>query len=201
MAAGATIGRDDLQAGADKLANLGLFSKVQYHFTTVESGVKVTYDVADAPSAVPLSFDNFPWFSDEQLKAELKRAVLLFDGRAPQNGTLLDAMSNVLGNLVQSRGVLAHVTHQVTNSPVTDESVQQFHVEGAEMAIQSLEFSDPLATNDRGIQDRLSDIVGKPYSRNLIELFEFEQVRPVYLSHAFLRDSIWRAKLQISWRQ
>ena len=40
---------------------------------------------------------------------------------------------------------------------------------------------------DRAVQQRLSDLIGKPYSRSAIEIFEFEQVRPVYLSRAFLR--------------
>jgi outer membrane protein assembly factor BamA len=33
----------------------------------------------------------------------------------------------------------------------------------------------------------LPDLIGQPYSRSKIEIFEFEQVRPIYLRHAFLR--------------
>lgn len=62
----------------------------------------------------------------------------------------------------------------------------QFHVEHAGVNIASVEFSDPLAQSDRGVQQRLGDVVGQQFSRTLVELFEFEQVRPIYLSHAFL---------------
>src|ERR1700733_9850237 len=95
LRAGTTINRDDLQGAADKLAALGLFSNVQFHFATVESGVRVKYEVADVPE-VPVSFDNFPWFTDDELTAALKPTVLLFDGSAPQKGTILDAMSSAL---------------------------------------------------------------------------------------------------------
>ncbi len=53
--------------------------------------------------------------------------------------------------------------------------------------VQAVEFSDPLAKSDPRIQDRLVDVVGQPYSRSKFEIFEYEQVRPVYLAHAFLQ--------------
>src|SRR5271156_3074582 len=36
---GATVGRDELQGAADKLAALGLFANIQYKFSTVGDGV------------------------------------------------------------------------------------------------------------------------------------------------------------------
>ena len=182
---GNIITREDMQAAADKLAELGLFSNVQFHFTTVESGVRVTYEVADAP-AVPVSFDNFPWFTDAELTAALKRTVLLFDGSAPQRGSILDAMSGTLEKLVQGRGVLATISHSLVNVPFAGQRVQ-FRVVDADITVKSIEFSDELATNDRAVQQSVSQLIGTAYSRSAIELFEFEQVRPIYLKHAFLR--------------
>ncbi len=182
---GNIITRDDMQAAADKLAELGLFSNVQFHFTTVESGVRVTYQVADAP-AVLVSFDNFPWFTDAELTAALKRTVLLFDGSAPQRGSILDAMSGTLEKLVQAHGVLATISHTLVNFPLGGQRMQ-FRVVDADITVKSIEFSDELATNDRAVQQSASQLIGTAYSRSAIELFEFEQVRPVYLTHAFLR--------------
>ena len=62
----------------------------------------------------------------------------------------------------------------------------QFRVVGAELTVKSIEFSDALATNDHAIQQSAAELIGKPFSRSTVELFEFEQVRPVYLAHAFL---------------
>ena len=182
---GNIITREDMQAAADKLAELGLFSNVQFHFSTVESGVRVTYEVADAP-AIAVSFDNFPWFTDAELTAAMKRTVLLFDGSAPQSGSVLDAMSGTLEKLVQAHGVLATVSHTLVNFPLGGQRMQ-FRVVGADITVKSVEFSDDLATNDRAIQQSVSQLIGTAYSRSAIELFEFEQVRPVYLTHAFLR--------------
>ncbi|MDE3170252.1 MAG: hypothetical protein KGL75_08915, partial [Acidobacteriota bacterium] len=63
---GSQITRADLQQAANALAQLGPFTNVQYRFGSEPTGVVVQFQVADAP-AVPVFFDNFPWFTDEQL--------------------------------------------------------------------------------------------------------------------------------------
>jgi outer membrane protein assembly factor BamA len=183
---GATITKYDLQNAADRLAALGIFATVQYRFATEDAGVRAEYQVTDAP-VLQVWFDNFPWFTDDELNGALKRAVPLFDGTAPERGSLLHEMTNALVSLLGTRGVNSSVSSSVVITPATNLRVQQFHVENAGVNIAEIEFSDPLAQGDRGIRQRLTDVVGQPYSRTLVELFEFEQVRPVYLSHAFLR--------------
>jgi outer membrane protein assembly factor BamA len=183
---GATVGREELQGAADKLAALGLFSNIQYRFSTVANGVKVTYQVSDVP-ALPVTFDNFPWFTDEELAAGIKSSGILFDGGAPTKGTILDAMSGALEKLLDAHNVHARVSHEVIAQPFNNQSVQEFRVENTDLTIQKIDFSDPLAQNDRVVQERLPDLIGKPYSRSRVELFEFEQLRPIYLTHAYLK--------------
>ena len=183
---GDTVGREELQGAADKLAALGLFNNIQYKFATVLGGVKVTYQVSDVP-ALPVAFDNFPWFSDEELNSGLRASGILFDGGAPSKGTVLDAISEALEKLLDARNVHARVSHEVVAHPFNNQSVQEFRVENADLTIQKVDFSDPVAQSDRVVQERLPDLIGKPYSRSRVELFEFEQVRPVYLARAYLR--------------
>jgi outer membrane protein assembly factor BamA len=183
---GQEVNRDGLQGAADRLAELGLFENIHYRFSTVATGVKVTYEVADAP-LLPVTFDNFPWVTDDDLAAGLKASGILFDGSAPAKGTILDAMSAALVRILDQRGIHVHVIHEVITQPVENQSVQQFRVDDADLTVQSIEFNDALAKNNRAIQASLSDLVGKPYSRSRIVLFEFEQVRPVYLEHSYLQ--------------
>jgi outer membrane protein insertion porin family len=186
LRAGQTINRETLQQAADKLSGLGAFSTVRYHFDTGLTGVRVTYEVTDAP-ALPVTFDNFPWVSDEELSAALKSSVILFEGSAPASGSLVDSMDQALSKFLDSKGIHAQVTHRATPLPDKDGRAQEFHVEEAALTVQAVQFSDALANSDRRIQDRLPDLVGQPYSRSKIEIFEFEQVRPIYLTHAHLR--------------
>lgn len=187
---GAMVTRDDLQKGADRLSQLGLFATVQYRFATTGAGVALEYQVTDAPS-VHVIFDNFPWFTDDEMAQALKSSGVLFDGTAPEHGAVLDDISAALEKLLNSKGINGSVSHALVPDPnpelYGDKLVQQFHVDGADLTIAAVNFSDELARQDRSIQSSLANLVGSPYTRGAIELFEFEQVRPAYLAHGFLK--------------
>lgn len=182
---GATVTKDDLQHGADRLAQLGPFAGVHFRYGDTDAGVVVEYQVTDAP-AVPVWFDNFPWLTDTELSSAVKSSVPLFDGTAPEHGTLLDDISDALQLALASRNVHTSVTHSLVTAPGGSEQVQQFRVDGQDLTIATVEFSDALSQTDRGIQARLPDLVDHPYSRTAIELFELEQIRPVYFAKGFL---------------
>ena len=184
---GQVVTRQDIQNGANALAELGLFSNVRFDFFTGMLGVQVKYEVADSPT-VPAFFDDFPWFTDAQLIAFIKSSVPLFDGTTPKSGKILDQISNALQEDLQTRTITANVSHELTTLPWNDQQVMVFRAGGYAMpAIQSVQFDDALANTNRAIADRIGDLVGKPYSRMAVANFEFEQVRPVYLDHACLK--------------
>src|SRR5277367_7012438 len=137
---GETVGREELQGAADKLAALGLFTNIQYKFATDLGGVKVTYQVSDVPP-LQVTFDNFQWFSDEELSAGLKASGILFDGGAPSKGTVLDAISEVLEKLLDAHNVHARVAHEVIAHPFSNQSVQEFRVQNTDLTIQKVDFS------------------------------------------------------------
>ncbi len=175
-----------MQAAADHLAHLGVFSDVRYRFATLSGAVEIEFQVADAPSLAPL-FDNFPWFTDDEITQAVKSAVPLYDGRVPEGGTLLDEISQALVKLLATRQISGSVTHQIMRLAGSGENVQQFTVEGLELPIDSMDFADQLARENHAIQQSLSDLRGKPFSRAVIDRFIFEQVRPVYLAHGYMR--------------
>ena len=147
--------------------------------------MEVEFVLEDAP-AVPVDFDNFPWFTDEELTAALRQSVFLFDGTAPQGGMILDQMTAALQALLPSRGVQGTVERTLIAEPVGDGMMMQFHVEGASLPIESVQFGDALASNSQKLRDRFSDILGKPFSRYMLEVFESEQVAPIYAAAGYL---------------
>src|SRR4029077_3309821 len=130
---------------------------------------------------------NFPWLTDDEMGSALKSSVALFDGTAPDHGSILDDIAAALGKLLISKGVYGTVSPQLVPDPNGGRQEQQFRVEGEDLTVASVNFSDSLASNDRAIQSSLANFVGSPYSRSGVELYEFEQVRPAYLAHGFLR--------------
>jgi outer membrane protein assembly factor BamA len=183
---GAPVSRVDLQKAADVLSALGPFSSVKYRFSSPPSGLRVEFEVQEAPG-LPIRYDNFPWVMDEELNAAVKAAVPLCDGTAPPGGAILDTMATAIELYLEKKNVFARVSHTPMTDPLTDEPIQTFLAAGPAQDVKSIEFSDALAMANRTIQDRLSDLIGKPYSRTGLELFEVEQVRPVYVARGLLK--------------
>ncbi len=182
---GDVVTKEQLQAAANRLADSGLVSNVNYKFKTDTSGVHVVFDVQDA-DAVPVLFDNFPWFTDKELAAALQESVGVFDGVAPPQGDALDKMTKALQDLCFSRGVHGRVEHTLLERPDGPGEVMQFSIKDIVVKVAGVTFTDPLAMKSIDVTARLVDAVGQPYSRMTIVTFDFEQVRPTYLSHGFL---------------
>jgi outer membrane protein assembly factor BamA len=183
---GDLVSKEDLQAAADRLLQLGLFSSVTYSFKSRGEDLDLTFEITEAP-AVAVSFDNIPWYADAELIDMLRTAVPLFSGRVPQQGLMLDEIASALQKHLAQRGLQLSVGHDLINDPVGDEMVQQFHVEGAGLRIDRIDLGHPLAAGSLNVQAQLSNLVGKPYSRFAINLFLSEHVRPIYLERGHLR--------------
>jgi len=178
---GDPVNQEKLQEIADGLVHLGVFSRVNFRFTVTNRRATVNFELEDADS-VPVMFENFPWFTDDELRDEIRQAVPLFDGSAPRDGTLLNEITSVLAAKLASRGIKANVEHMLVAEPSGDAMIMQFRQDGPSFTISSLTFGDALAQNSEKLKDRVSDLVGKSFSRFAIELFENEQLRPVYLA-------------------
>jgi len=186
---GDVVSAEQIQAAADRLAALGIFSAVNYRFSSKGETISLEFQVQEGHT-VPLSFDDFPWFTDDEIAAAVRREVGLFTGESPESGVMVDEIANVLDKLLASRHIKGELTHQLVAAPTGNGMVLQFRVEAPGLRIQSVQFGDPLAAGSERLKDRISDIKGQPYSRFAIEVFENEQLRPLYTSKGYLRAKI-----------
>jgi len=194
---GSQVGKDDLQAAADRLIQSGLFAKVNFNFLTRGGGVLVTYHVEESPR-LPVYFDNVPWFADSELADAIRKTFPYFDGTLPEGGAAVDRASDAVKELLSSRGLQAAVAHAVIPNPEADGSVQEFRIEGASVQIATLEFSDPSLLESKAVQQHLSEIRGKAYSRMAIDLFLTEAIRPVYLQQGYLRVKLGPPEVRLT---
>src|SRR5260370_1412783 len=194
---GAQISKNDLQSAADKLVQSGLFAKVSYNFQTKVGGVFVTYHVEESPR-IPVYFDNLPWFTDSALGDAIRAKFPFFDGRLPEAGAAVDQAVDAVKELLASRGVQGSVEHIVIANPTGEGNVQEIRIEGAALQIAKLEFSDPALTASKAVQQHLSEILGKPYSRMTIDLFLAEAIKPIYLQQGFLRAKLGPAEVRLA---
>lgn len=196
LTVGSQIGRPDLQAGADKLVQTGLFDKVSYKFET-RTGVVVTYHVEESPR-VSTYFDNIPWFADSELNDAIRKKLPYFDGTLPEGGGAVDQAADAIKELIASHGLQVTLQHEVAGNPDGDGRIQMFKVEGPSLRIEKLEFSDAGLLSSKAVQQHLEEIVGKPYSRMAIDLFLTEAIRPVYLAKGCLHPKLGPPEIRLT---
>ena len=194
---GAQVSRKDLQAAADRLVQSGLFAKVSYDFRGKAEGLSVTYHVQESPR-IPAYFDNFPWFSDGELAEAIRKKLVFYEGTLPEVGDVLDQAGEALNDLLTSRGLQVSVDHKVLPNPFGDGNVQEFQIQGAGLKIASLDFSDPSVASSPAVQQHISELLGRPYSRLTIDLFLSENVLPFFLEKGCLRAKLGPPEVRLT---
>jgi outer membrane protein assembly factor BamA len=194
---GKEVGREDLQTGSDALVRTGLFANVSYNFVTRNDGVLLTFHLQEN-RRLAVSYDNFPWYADSELNEAIRKDLPFFDGTLPEAGAVVDIAAKALANFLATKGASSHVEHLVLASPLADDSVQQFRAEGLAPRIASIDFSDPEIKQSRAVQQHLSELVGKSYSRLAIDVFLAEQIRPIYFERGSLHAKIGPAEVRLS---
>jgi outer membrane protein insertion porin family len=197
LEAGSLVGKKELQAGADRLVQTGLFSKVSYNFQTRATGVFATYHVEESPR-IPVYFDNIPWFSDSELLDVIRKKISFFDGSLPEGGGILDQAGDTLKELLSARGLQVSLEHLVIANPLGEGNVQEYRIEGASLQIARLEFGDPALVDSKVVRQHLAEIEGKPYSRIAIDLFLSEAIKPIYLQEGHLRVKLGPPEIHLT---
>jgi hypothetical protein len=194
---GTQVGREDLQKAADKLVASGLFATVKYDFKTRTEGLTLSFHVTESPR-VPAYYDNFPWFGDSELNDAIRAQLPFFYGTLPEAGNVVDIAAEAIHGLLVAHKLDFPVQHQVVANPLGDGNIQQFTVEGAGLKIAGLSFSDAALATNPVVQQHLSEINGKPYSRTMIDVFLAEQIRPVYLRQGYLKARLGPPEVRLS---
>jgi outer membrane protein assembly factor BamA len=194
---GKEVGREELQIGSDALVRTGLFANVSYNFVTRNDGVLLTFHLQEN-HRLAVSYDNLPWYSDSELNEAIHKDLRFFDGTLPEAGAVVDIAAKALTNFLASKGAPSQVEHLVLASPLADDSIQQFRAEGLTPRIASVDFSDPDIKQSRAVQQHLSELIGKSYSRLAIDVFLAEQIRPIYFERGYLHAKIGPAEVRLS---
>ena len=194
---GSQVGREDLQKAADKLVASGLFATVKYDFKTRTEGLTLSFHVTES-QRVPAYYDNFPWFGDSELNDAIRAQLPFFDGTLPEGGNVVDTAAEAIHGLLTAHKLDLPVQHQVVDNPLGDGNIQQFTVEGAGLKIANLSFSDAALATNPVVQQHLSEINGKPYSRTTIDVFLAEQIRPVYLRQGYFKAKLGPPEVRLS---
>ncbi|MFZ3264759.1 MAG: POTRA domain-containing protein [Terriglobales bacterium] len=193
-ASGLQIGQDaaegDFQEAAHRLGESGVFSNVVYSFSYSDAGVKLDLQLTDVDKSklVPVNFENFVWFTDAELLADLDQRVPLFKQLLPASGTLPDDVNQALQALLSEKRYAGRVDFQREAKQGSGDFVRiVYRVEEISICIRNVEF--PGASTDQAVflKNAARTLSGAQYVRSRLAAIARNDFLPLYLERGYLK--------------
>jgi gas vesicle GvpC-like protein len=181
---GDTFSVEATDAAAERLVNSGLFKSVAYRTRNAGSNVTITFQLEEIKGqSSPVVFDNFIWFSDEEIAAAIKREVPSFNGSAPDIGNTNEAIKTALQNLLAERKLPGEVEYNLT------EHEHLFRVTGVPMKICALHFPGAQHVSEQKLIQTTRSSMDQEYSRQSATTFPKFGLYAIYRELGQLRAS------------
>lgn len=185
---GQAVSIADLDNAAERLMQTGLFSDLTYSLRGTGEQLTVTFKVVEVKGGqIPVIFDNFVWFSDEELAAAVRRHLPSFDGTAPETNGAVQSITKALEQLLAER----KLPGQVEYVPLADESGRNpehiFSVRGVDIPVCSLHFTGASAIEESELVKNSKALFENPYSRKFAASFINSNLGPLYRERGHLR--------------
>lgn len=179
---------EDVDAAAQRLLDSGIFKQIRYRTRTAGDKVTITFQVEEAKGGdSPVIFDNFIWFTDEQLIAAVRRQVPSFDGRAPNIGKMPEGITRALQQLLSEQNIPATVEYLASQDLSGRLLGHVFSVKGIKMPICTLHFPGTKNVSEAKLTDAAKEILNSDYSRELVRVFAGMKLTAVYRELGQLR--------------
>lgn len=187
LALGTSISEDDLKRAARRLGDTGVFTDVGYSYSYSSAGTKLQLKVTDADKFVPVRFEDFVWFTDDELLKRIKEHAPLFDGELPLSGRLAEEVSDVLQGMLVEKAIPGNVDY-VRSGP-SDGPVNSivYQISNVLIQIRNFEFQGAAESDIPALKAAAERLVGREYSRATLNSLVQKQLLPVYYSSGYLK--------------
>lgn len=184
---GSSVNDDDFKKAARRLGDMGVFTDIGYSFSYTSAGTKVEFQVTDADKFVPVRFEDFVWFPEQELRTRIKEHVPLFDGQVPLSGRMSEEISDVLQAMLVEHAIPGHV--ESIRSGKSDGPVDSilFRVSDVLVQVRNIEFTGAGEAELQALKAASQRLADREYSRTLLASLVQKQLLPVFLSRGYLK--------------
>ena len=183
---GQIVNPEVLDGAAQKLVTSGLFKRVGYRLRSTRDQATVTFEVEEAIRRLPVSFDNFVWFSEAEIYTAIRSDIPFFDGTVPDAGEIAEKVAASLRRLLNEKNISA----QVQFVPYSDESGRQellFTAKGPNLSICEFSFPGATVISEEQLVKSAAPLLRAEYSRKDVGLFAVHTLTPLYRHLGYLR--------------
>jgi outer membrane protein assembly factor BamA len=186
---GQPVTEDDFKKAATRLGDYGIFTDVAYSYSFSSAGTKLELKVTEAAKFVPVKFEDFVWFSDDELLNRIQERAPLFQGELPLSGRLPDLVSDVLQALLVENSIPGNVEYE--RAGPKDGPVDSIVYKVADVLIQirDIDFVGADPSDVPALKAASARLREAEYSRTVLSALVQHQLTPVYLSRGYLKAS------------
>jgi outer membrane protein assembly factor BamA len=183
---GQTVDPEALDAAAEKLNSSGLFKKLSYRVHFTGNQVTLTFQVEEAARNLPVVFENFVWFSDDEMFRAIRQDLPFFDGTSPEVGNSSTKIAAALQRLLDGKRIPGRVEFlPYSNERGKTELV--FTAKGVRLPICGLHFPGAEAIVEKDLIESSRELLKSDYSKKDAAAFAHYTLFPLYRKIGRLR--------------
>lgn len=187
LTTGQTVVIDDVEAAANRLLESGLFTNLSYKLKGTTDKSVLTFEVVERKWTMPVAFDNFVWFTDEDLNAAVRRKLPAFDGTAPESGGVTEQIKQALAELLSERKIEGTVQYDLSEDPLTKKIAHLFSVKGPGLRVCKITYAGARALPEEQLVTKSGGIFDNDFSRAYVGGFVESNLLPLYHERGYLR--------------
>jgi outer membrane protein assembly factor BamA len=186
---GQTVDVEMLDAAAEKLLASGLVTKLGYKLRERGGDATVTFEIVEATRRgnLPVVFDNFVWFTPEEIGAAVRKEVPAFDGTAPDSTAVIETIRHALSELLLAKKIKAEIEYLPATTASGGQPHHVFSVKGVAMPICTINYPGASAVAEKELIANSESVTGEDYSRESVAGFADVALRRVYHERGYLR--------------
>jgi outer membrane protein assembly factor BamA len=184
---------EEVRAAAQKLADSGVFSEVNYQHTAAKVGMRVAFTVKDKPADqfLPPIFENIVWLTPDELNAEIKKQIPIYRGDLPLKGHLTDEVAEAISQTLARKNVNAHVSASQSCRAEDDNCVFRLAIDNLHVITSQAEVSGLTPEITQEVQALAQrELANKPYERSTTNPAFAQIVRAACLKRGLLKPQI-----------
>lgn len=182
---GDKVDRDKIDAAAGKLLESGLFRRLGYKLRTTGTEATVIFEVEESAIGLPVVFENFVWFGEEEILAAIKADLPYYNGTSPATGPSADKIAAALQKLLDRKNIPGHV--ESLPNVTKDRQELVFSVKGTRIAVCALHFPGASVIPESELIKISQPLLKTDYSKKDIDVFTVSTLVPYYRHLGHLR--------------
>lgn len=175
----------DFDIAAQQLVESGLFRKLKYRFSNSNEQVELAFEIEEELRAfAQVVFDNFVWFSDDELNQAIRRLIPSFNGVVSDSST--NGIVKILQQLFEQRQIPGRVEYMLGDGSGRG-SEHLFSVEGVNVPVCTVNFPGAGAVSESDLIKSSKSLVGQDYRRSFTASHAQTNLVPKYREIGHLR--------------